>query len=492
VEEGNATGSGWAYGWAAVALLVIFCGILMVEFMEHYFVRGWRGFDDDDVRRNKKEDDRLGGEEVTEIRFDGDIGKGVNWKEGRDKMGNLLRVDKNVISSLSPKNICNRTDPFRRHGGKSLLDLRPSSPLAFFKTKPKSSKPMMEMEDEEDDETPFLGVEDEIVFQRNDDVETKMVEALKKKSVADSVLSSTNSKAPKNLLLGITLKERVEALLEREENQTCVDCPNRFPRWASIIVPLSGQSTNAISNANNLQYHRQSMGCFCCTDCAASHRRLGTHILFVRSIDHDRFKEQEVRALEEGGGNIGINRIYEAKLRDKSIKPQSSAHSWTRESFTTIKYQRKQWADFNLALRNSDMMLQNGGVPKNGIREFHDDVFTHSSSSSCSSSTKTRVDDDNLTAGLIELVKSPSRFTDDLTGDKNQSTKSQKATYTSLVTGYESDSGSEFFISGDEPQQQQSLHGHPTRSSKKQEEVQLGLISVPGNIAIPNTTTMSI
>jgi MFS family permease len=35
----NAPGVGWAYGWAAVALLVILCGILMTEFFEHYFVR---------------------------------------------------------------------------------------------------------------------------------------------------------------------------------------------------------------------------------------------------------------------------------------------------------------------------------------------------------------------------------------------------------------------------------------------------------------------
>lgn len=35
----DTTGAGWAYGWAAVALLLILCAILMVEFMEHYFVR---------------------------------------------------------------------------------------------------------------------------------------------------------------------------------------------------------------------------------------------------------------------------------------------------------------------------------------------------------------------------------------------------------------------------------------------------------------------
>lgn len=38
VESGN-QGGGWAYGWAAVALLIVITGILMIEFMEHYFVR---------------------------------------------------------------------------------------------------------------------------------------------------------------------------------------------------------------------------------------------------------------------------------------------------------------------------------------------------------------------------------------------------------------------------------------------------------------------
>lgn len=39
VENGNSEGGGWTYGWAAVALLIILCAILMIEFMEHYFVR---------------------------------------------------------------------------------------------------------------------------------------------------------------------------------------------------------------------------------------------------------------------------------------------------------------------------------------------------------------------------------------------------------------------------------------------------------------------
>ena len=39
VQEGNPQGGGWAYGWAGVALMLVLSGVLMVEFIEHYFVR---------------------------------------------------------------------------------------------------------------------------------------------------------------------------------------------------------------------------------------------------------------------------------------------------------------------------------------------------------------------------------------------------------------------------------------------------------------------
>jgi MFS family permease len=41
VSHGNSaqTGGGWAYGWAAVALLLVLSALLMVEFMEHFFCR---------------------------------------------------------------------------------------------------------------------------------------------------------------------------------------------------------------------------------------------------------------------------------------------------------------------------------------------------------------------------------------------------------------------------------------------------------------------
>eukprot|EP00525_Craspedostauros_australis_P007071 CAMPEP_0198114896 /NCGR_PEP_ID=MMETSP1442-20131203/6144_1 /TAXON_ID= /ORGANISM="Craspedostauros australis, Strain CCMP3328" /LENGTH=209 /DNA_ID=CAMNT_0043772303 /DNA_START=21 /DNA_END=650 /DNA_ORIENTATION=+ len=39
VDSDQQGGDGWAYGWAAVALLMILCAVLMLEFLEHYFVR---------------------------------------------------------------------------------------------------------------------------------------------------------------------------------------------------------------------------------------------------------------------------------------------------------------------------------------------------------------------------------------------------------------------------------------------------------------------
>ena len=43
VEEGNPEVGGWAYGWAAIALLLVFCGTLMIKMVELYFVGGgWK------------------------------------------------------------------------------------------------------------------------------------------------------------------------------------------------------------------------------------------------------------------------------------------------------------------------------------------------------------------------------------------------------------------------------------------------------------------
>jgi hypothetical protein len=70
-------------------------------------------------------------------------------------------------------------------------------------------------------------------------------------------------------------KRRLKVLMNKPENMTCVDCSERQPRWASLIKPAPG-STDSIG-----------MGAFMCLECSGSHRRLGVHISFVRSVNLD-------------------------------------------------------------------------------------------------------------------------------------------------------------------------------------------------------------
>ena len=71
----------------------------------------------------------------------------------------------------------------------------------------------------------------------------------------------------------------LKALMLKPENQVCSDCPERQPRWASLIVPPPGAPAGSLP-----------MGAFCCLECSGSHRRLGVHISFVRSVNLDQCK----------------------------------------------------------------------------------------------------------------------------------------------------------------------------------------------------------
>ena len=76
-----------------------------------------------------------------------------------------------------------------------------------------------------------------------------------------------------------SMKKRLKALMSLPENQVCSDCTERQPRWASLIVPPPGAPEGSLA-----------IGAFCCLECSGSHRRLGVHISFVRSINLDSCK----------------------------------------------------------------------------------------------------------------------------------------------------------------------------------------------------------
>jgi hypothetical protein len=75
------------------------------------------------------------------------------------------------------------------------------------------------------------------------------------------------------------MKKRLKVLMQQPQNQVCSDCPEKKPTWASLIVPPPGAPPGT-----------EKIGAFCCLECSGSHRRLGVHISFVRSVNLDACK----------------------------------------------------------------------------------------------------------------------------------------------------------------------------------------------------------
>lgn len=62
------------------------------------------------------------------------------------------------------------------------------------------------------------------------------------------------------------------------DNQSCFDCSQPGPQWASV---------------NN--------GIFICMNCAAHHRSMGAHVSFIRSLSMDTWTEKQLRLMALGG-----------------------------------------------------------------------------------------------------------------------------------------------------------------------------------------------
>jgi hypothetical protein len=282
VEEGNPQGAGWAYGWAAVALLVVLAGFLMIEFVEHYFCRvGW-------IRHVRDTKQKI---TLNERKYSNN-----NFADDERSIGSITKL------AESGKRIWqNRPTLFRRisGGGKAEPDIKSILSL-----------------DEDDDDVATVEFENaysEIEFEYN--------------SEHQQSIHAHN------------INERIALLMRYADNRFCVDCSNPDPRWVTIIVP----SASTVATPQNNDIKSQTVGAFCCSECAGSHRKLGTHLAFVRSIDLDRFKSSEVSALERGGNRV-VNALYEEGLSNiAATKISPSSTLLERERFIVDKYAKRKW-----------------------------------------------------------------------------------------------------------------------------------------------------
>uniref|UniRef100_A0A3B4VFC2 Arf-GAP with coiled-coil, ANK repeat and PH domain-containing protein n=1 Tax=Seriola dumerili TaxID=41447 RepID=A0A3B4VFC2_SERDU len=115
---------------------------------------------------------------------------------------------------------------------------------------------------------------------------------------------------------GYKALEEVQAI---PGNRQCCDCGEPGPDWASI-----------------------NLGITLCIVCSGIHRSLGVHFSKVRSLTLDSWEPELIKLMCELGNTV-INRIYEARIDEITIKKPHPSSPGDKESWIKSKYVEKKF-----------------------------------------------------------------------------------------------------------------------------------------------------
>ncbi|XP_029975507.1 arf-GAP with coiled-coil, ANK repeat and PH domain-containing protein 1-like [Salarias fasciatus] len=134
-------------------------------------------------------------------------------------------------------------------------------------------------------------------------------------------------------------------------NRQCCDCGEPGPDWASI-----------------------NLGITLCIVCSGIHRSLGVHFSKVRSLTLDSWEPELIKLMCELGNSV-INRIYEARIDEITIKkpnpssPRGDKESWIRSKYVEKKFIHKlPEPGRNPPLRRSSARRNRAGTQERGAQ----------------------------------------------------------------------------------------------------------------------------
>ncbi|CAD5121472.1 DgyrCDS9978 [Dimorphilus gyrociliatus] len=212
-------------------------------------------------------------------------------------------------------------------------------------------------------------------------------------------------------------------LLRSDDNNFCIDCNSKGPRWTSW-----------------------NLGIFLCIRCAGIHRKLGVHISKVRSVNLDSWNAEQIAMMQEIGNSRG-RAIYEANLPDSFARPQtdSSLEEFIRNKYEHKKYIAKEWCPQKPKVKPTTCSQKEKCGKKKKTKARSDDrvVDTTTKSQLNDKNEKTKQDDKNKCeikesqsqSALVDLLslddfsKTPQTNNDltDLLGDSTTSDKNSKS-----------------------------------------------------------------
>lgn len=110
-------------------------------------------------------------------------------------------------------------------------------------------------------------------------------------------------------------------------NSECADCAARDPTWAST-----------------------TQGVALCIDCAGVHRSLGVHVSYVKSLELDTWRPEEVQRFAARGGNTAMNAAFAAGGFPTRVPTDAPRH--LREEHIAVKYGAREAASAASACSN--------------------------------------------------------------------------------------------------------------------------------------------